>query len=79
MNVVSISYTTESGDDYLCQFEDVESIDDLVELFLEQAGEELAYIYKLDLCTNMGLELEMKLALNVKIEEAQQLEDGFYD
>ncbi|MND84990.1 hypothetical protein D3C80_768960 [compost metagenome] len=77
--VVALSMRTESGDDYLFLYTDISSVDDFVERVVEGMGGELAYVYHVEVKTDCCADGTYSRALQEKIEEVQQLEDGEYD
>lgn len=77
--VVAVHLRTESGDDYLFLYTDIFSIDDFVERVVDDMGEEFGNVYYIETKTDCCADSAYKRALRVKVEEIQQLEDGFYD
>lgn len=49
VTIVSVYLKTESGDGYLFTYDRVESVEEFVELVEKDLGEELAYVYSIDL------------------------------
>jgi hypothetical protein len=77
--IVAVALRSESADHYQYLFEDVKNPEHLVELLDEVMIEEWQYLYIEDISVIGENSAEYTRAVQKKIEEAQQLEDGFYD
>lgn len=49
VTIVAVYLKTESGDGYLYTFDRVESVEEFVELVEKELGDELAYVYSVDI------------------------------
>ncbi|UOL48460.1 hypothetical protein QGX12_gp037 [Pseudomonas phage Kremar] len=49
VTIVSVYLKTESGDGYLFTYDRVESVEEFVELVEKDLGDELAYVYSVDI------------------------------
>lgn len=49
VTIVSVNLKTQSGDNYLYTFDDVEGPEEFVELVERELGDELGYVYDTDL------------------------------
>lgn len=79
MTTIAVSMRTESGDDYLSMFTGVLSPKNFADRVEAEMGEELAYVYTSSIVTDDGETNVYKHALQERIEQLQQLEDGFFD
>ncbi|UAV89638.1 hypothetical protein [Pseudomonas phage COT4] len=77
MSIVAISMRSESGDDYLSLFTDIQSPADLAQRLQEEFGDEFAFLYVECVCTDDETEQAMRQEVVARIEEAQEGED-FY-
>ena len=71
VTIVSVYLKTESGDGYLYTYDRVESVEEFVELVEKDLGEELAYVYSIDLNVlySRTEEYEYEKALQLRIAE----------
>lgn len=71
MTIVATNLKTESGDSYLYLFKDVSSPEDFVSKVEAELGEELAYVYSVEV-TSDGDNDEFASALNEYIDNLEQ-------
>lgn len=72
MSIVSVALRTESGDEYLSLFTDIQSPSDFVSRLFEEYATELTYVYYVAVCTDDGTEGAMENALQEQIEHLQK-------
>uniref|UniRef100_A0AAU6VZT2 Uncharacterized protein n=2 Tax=unclassified bacterial viruses TaxID=12333 RepID=A0AAU6VZT2_9VIRU len=77
MTTIAVAMKTESGDDYLSMFTGVVSPTDFADRVEAEMGEELAYVWSIDIVTDDGEVNVFKHALQERIEQLQG--DDFYD
>ncbi|WYN05103.1 hypothetical protein ISREJYDI_CDS0142 [Pseudomonas phage UNO-G1W1] len=70
--IVAVAMRTESGDDYLFLYDDIFGIADFVERVEDDMGEELAYVYHIDVKTDCCVDEGYERALRDRIEELQE-------
>lgn len=78
MSIVAVSIRSESGDDYLSLFTDIKSPEDFVDRVAMNMGGELVYVCFHKVCSDDDSRVYSR-ALQERIEQLQQLEDGFFD
>lgn len=80
--IIATSLRTESGDDYLFLFKDITNPDEYVHAIENQMRDELGWVYSHSiniLDSSSKVQIAYGQCLQARIEQIQQLEDGFYD
>lgn len=73
--IAAVHMRTESGDDYLMLFDDIFGTADFVEKVEDAMGDELAYVYHVDVRTDCCADSEYQRALHARIQELQDEEE----
>ncbi|WOZ57458.1 hypothetical protein [Pseudomonas phage vB_PseuGesM_254] len=70
--VVSVFLKTESSDEYHYLFTDISNSDDLIERLEGMLGDELAYVWSVDIATDCCLDEDFEQAVYARIREMEE-------